>query len=125
MTDRVTYRDVVFSVHAKASTHKGHTVVRPIAVVGVLGNMLSGVRDVPLKCVGRAFKVEGDKNSDDFGVRLAVYRSYRMVVGLAKGEVQKVMKACDGMQKECKADQNKLHDKQYPKSAFEASLPQK
>lgn len=112
MIGRIKYRGVVFGIHAVASTHNGHTVVRPIDV-GALGIILNS-KDIS-KCVGRAVKVAEDKNSDDFGVRIATYRAYRILIGMVKVQVQKVIKAYDGMQAECRADQDRLHNRQYPK----------
>lgn len=113
MIGRVKYRGVVFGIHAVASTHNGHTVVRPIAIPVELSDLVD--EKSLAKCVGRAFKTEQDTNSDDFGVRLATCRAYRMLVGEAKVRVQGALRILDGMQKACRAEQDKLHDKRYPK----------
>jgi hypothetical protein len=113
MIGRVKYRGVVFGVHAVASTHKGHTVVRPIVVPVELSDLVDE-RNLA-KCVGRAFKTEQDTNSDDFGVRLATCRAYRMLIGKAKVHVQRATRILEGMQKDCRAEQDSLHAKRYPK----------
>ena len=121
MIGRVKYRGVVFGVHAVASTHNGHSVVRPICIAGnPFLHILKG-KNIS-KCVGKAFKTELDENADEFGVKLATYRAYRMLVGEMKDEVQGWMGFLNGMQKSCCAEQDKLHNQRYPKKEVPAVL---
>ena len=113
---RVSYRGVLFGVYSMASLNGGHTAVRPLAVSSdsLLAGLLAG-EDVS-KCVGKAFKEPEDDNSDEFGVHQAACRCYRMLVGLAKVRVNKVLETLDEMQRQSRADQDKVHSARYPRA---------
>jgi hypothetical protein len=120
MKGKAVYRGVVFGMFAMASTNGGHTVVRPVATTNArLGSLLAGA---DMKgCVGKSFKLKKDEEDDAFGVRLAVYRSYRALVGMGKSELQRRMRLLNNMQKECKADQIRDMSRKYPKLAAKAT----
>lgn len=122
MKGKAVYRGVVFNVFAVASTDNGHSFVRPVGTTDArLGSLLGG-KDMK-GCTGKSFKMKKDDNDDPFGVRLAVYRSYRALVGMGKSELQRRIRTLENMQKEAKADQSRDFNRRYPK--LEAKVTKK
>lgn len=114
MIGRVSYRGVVFGVYALSSMNNGVTVVRPVAIHDPRLAALTVGLEIG-KCVGKCFKIAADVNSDSFGVHQACCRCYRMLVGLAKTRLAQLRASLDEMQKQSRADQDRMQNRRYPK----------
>lgn len=114
MITKVAYWGVVFGVYAMSSTNGGTTVVRPI---GIIDRRLSGIlrsTDLP-KCIGKTQKIASDVASDEFGIKLAAHRCYRMLVGMAKVRLDQERKILDAMQIQNRSEQDRMQNARYPK----------